>query len=252
MNIQPKKPGKPDALGRLFQLWGLTPTNEALARSYLTDDQADESLLSGAEQQIFPRFDWQDQHEICSLLRAVTAPNGTNNQAKVLRLLWAIGRSTAGFAALFDQQELYEISDSAFRQRCQVLGTAAAAAMGAEKSPLHTTRLHQLARTAPDTLLEAQRLIADPQNSMAGGVLAGVLLAAGPKKATADATLDQQVELVLNRVNAVINGTDGLPLPAGDISQLQAYIQAGDPTVPVPATSIATVWQLPAEDYLSR
>lgn len=252
MNIQPKKPGKPDALGRLFQLWGLTPTNEALARSYLTDDQADESLLSGAEQQIFPRFDWQDQQEICSLLRAVTAPNGTNNQAKVLRLLWAIGRSTAGFAALFDQQELYEVSDSAFRQRCQVLGTAAAAAMGAEKSPLHTTRLHQLARTDPDTLLEAQRLIADPQNSMAGGVLAGVLLAAGPKETTADTPLAQQVELVLNRVDAVLNGTDGLPLPAGDISQLQAYIQAGDPTVPVPATSIATVWQLPAEDYLSR
>lgn len=25
MNIQPNEPEKPDALGRLFQIWGLTP-----------------------------------------------------------------------------------------------------------------------------------------------------------------------------------------------------------------------------------
>lgn len=54
MNIQPSKPDKPDSLERLFQLWGLTPKNESLARAYLTNGQADDSLLSGAERQIFP------------------------------------------------------------------------------------------------------------------------------------------------------------------------------------------------------
>lgn len=54
MNIQPSKPDKPDSLGQLFQLWGLTPNNESLARAYLTNSQADDSLLSGAERQIFP------------------------------------------------------------------------------------------------------------------------------------------------------------------------------------------------------
>ena len=56
MNIQPSKPDKPDSLERLFQLWGLTPKNESLARAYLTNGQADDSLLSGAERQIFPSF----------------------------------------------------------------------------------------------------------------------------------------------------------------------------------------------------
>lgn len=148
MNIQPSKPGKPDALGRLFQLWGLTPANQALARAYLTDDRADESLLSGAEGQVFSPFDWQDRREICNLLQEVTGPNDTQNQARVLRLLWAIGRSTAGFAALFGEENLFIVGDGVFRQRSEVLGTAAAAAMDAEYPAAHpsgydqTRRLH--------------------------------------------------------------------------------------------------------------
>ena len=134
MNIQPSKPGKPDALGRLIQLWGLTPANEALARAYLMNDQADESLLCGAERQVFT-LDWQNQWEIRNLLKEVTGSDYKKNQAKVLRLLWAIGLSTAGFAALFDDH--YEndpdtVSDSAYRQRVGALGQAAAAAIDAE------------------------------------------------------------------------------------------------------------------------
>lgn len=45
---------KTDALERLSQLWNLTPANKALARSYLTDHRAEDSLLAGAERQIFP------------------------------------------------------------------------------------------------------------------------------------------------------------------------------------------------------
>ena len=258
MYIQKKNAAKPDALGQLCQLWSLTPTNEALAQAYLTSDQADESLLSDAERQIFPPFDWQDQGEICGLLQEVAGPDDTSNQAKVLRLLWAIGRSSAAFVALFDQQNIFMVSDAAFRQRCEVLGMAAAAAMDAEYSAAHpsdydqTRRLHQLAHTNPDVLLEAQRLIADPQSSMAGGVLAGVLLAAGPKEATGDTPLARQVELVLDRVEAILTSEDNILLSDEDVSQLKAYIYAGDPTAPVPATSTSTAWQLPALDYLSQ
>ena len=134
MNIQPSKPGKPDALGRLSQLWGLTPANETLARTYLTNDQADESLLTGAERQVFSSFSWQERREISHLLEEVTGPDYTKNQARVLRFLWAVGRSTAGFASLFDSSGVNDrdtVSDSVFRQRAQVLGQAAAAAMDA-------------------------------------------------------------------------------------------------------------------------
>ena len=257
MNIQPKKSGKPDAMARLVQLWGLTKQNAKLARRYLTE-AADDSLLSGAERQVFAPFDWQERQEICSTLQEVAAPEYTKNQAKVLKLLWAIGRSTAGFAALFGQENLFMVSDGAFRQRCEVLGVAAAAAMDAEYPAAHpsdydqTRRLHQLARTDPDVLLEAQRLIADPQNSMAGGVLAGVLLAAGPKEAKGDAPLARQVELVLNRVEAILTSEDNSLLSDEDISQLKAYLRAGDPTVPVPATSFPNIWHISELDYLSR
>ena len=81
MNIQPSKPDKPDSLERLFQLWGLTPKNESLARAYLTNGQADDSLLSGAERQIFPSFGWQEQRKISEPL----AKSGQGTQAPVGR-----------------------------------------------------------------------------------------------------------------------------------------------------------------------
>ena len=258
MNLFPNRPGKPDALGLLFQLWGLTPANETLARAYLTNDQADESLLSGAERQIFSPFDWQDRREIRNLLGNVAGPNNTENQARVLRLLWAIGRSTAGFAALFDQQGTYVVSDAAFDLRCQVLGAAAAAAMDAEytaASPSgydQTRRLHHLARTNPDALLEAQSLIADPQSSMAGVVLAGALLAAGSLQARADNFLAGQVEMVLKRVEAILTSEDSILLSDEDASQLTAYLRAGDPTAPIPATSSPNTWEIQELDYFSH
>ena len=278
MNIQPKRPGKPDAAARLAQLWGLTEQNAALARRYLTE-KADDSLLSGAERQVFSSFNWQARQEICETLQEITAPNHTENQARVLKLLWAIGRSTAGFAALFDPQHIrgdVTASDAAFRQYSEVLGPGAAAAMDAEypaalpNGYVQTRRLHQLAQTDPEALLEAQRLIADPQNSMADGVLAGVLLAAakpaeekpgffgrllggapGQRRVKAGTQPARQVELVLAWVDAILDGAFRSGLTSGDIARLKAYVRAGDPAAPVPAVSVPTAWQLPAEELLS-
>ena len=279
MNIQPKKPGKSDAMARLAKLWELTEKNEELLRKYLMEEQADDSLLSGAERQVFSPLNWQARKEVCETLEDATAPEYTEGQARVLKFLWAIGQSTAGFAALFDQQRIFNdvaVSDLTFRQRSEVLGPAAAAAMDAEYTAalpngyIQTKRLHQLVRANPDLLLEAQKLIADPQKSMADGVLAGILLsaakpaeenpgllgrllgsAARPKRAKAGTRMAQQVELVLAWVDAILDGTAKAGFSAGDISRMKAYIRAGDPGGPVPAASVPTAWQLPAEDLFT-
>ena len=259
MNVRPHRPSQSDVLDRLCQLWELTPANTALARTYLADDQADDSLLSGAERQAFAPPDWWEWRDSAALMQEFAHQSRPNWQAKMLKLLWAIGGSTAGFVALFDGYDgcLGTMSDAAFDLRCQVLGIGAAAAMDAECSAAapsgydQTRRLHQLAHTHPDGLLEAQRLIADPQSSMAGGVLAGVLLAAGPEEVKAEAQLARQVELVLNRVEAILTGEDNVHLSDEDVSQLRDYLHAGDPTAPVPATSIPNAWQSPILDCLS-
>ena len=263
MNLQAKKPHRPDAMERLFRLWGLTPANEAMARAYLTSEPENDALLSGAERQVFQHFDWQDQREICAALQEITAPEYTRNQEKVLKLLWAIGRSTAGFAALFDQQRILlddEVSDRSFRQRCEALGNAAAAAMDAEYPAVRARgwcqikRLYQLALISPETLLEAQGLLADPAGSMAGGILAGVLLAAAkPRGGTgaAGVRLDQQAERVLGCVDTAIAGAGEMGLSEEDISRLKAYVRAGDPSAPAPDTSVPTAWSLPKEKLLS-
>ncbi len=172
-----------------------------------------------------------------------------------LKLLWAIGRSSAAFAALFDQQNLYygdTVSDSIFHQRSQVLGLAAAAAMDAEypavqpRSYAQIRRLCQLARTAPEVLLEAQGLLAAPRSSLAAGVLAGVLLAAGPQ---GQVRLEGQVEVVLALVEAILDLHSGTSLSDGDISLLKSYIHAGEATAPVPTISASISWQTPPEHY---
>lgn len=248
---------KPDALTQLCRLWGLTPGNEALARAYLTNDWADESLLSGAEGQVFSLFDWQDREQICQLLKQVAGPNDAQQQARVLRLLWAIGRSSAVFAALFDGAS-FLAGDDMFHRHCAVLGTAAAAAIEAERTAAQPVgysqvrQLHQLACTDPEVLLEAQTLIADPQTSMAGGVLAGVLLAAGPKAGMGDALLAQQVELVLGRVEAILADKEDLMLSDEDVPRLLAYLRAGDPAAPVPETTPSNAWHTDEPELLSR
>ena len=178
MNSQSNKPKKTNDLERLFQLWNLTPANGVLARTYLTDDRADDSLLSGAERQIFALLYSDEGHEVNELLNKLAPPDQEEIQAKVLKLLWAIGGSTAGFAAQPGQQ-IYntdnEKSDELFRFRSRILGIPAAAAMDAEEIAAYprgvdqTQRLRRLAATNPDALVEAQRLISDTWNSVPGG-----------------------------------------------------------------------------------
>lgn len=269
MNLQANRTRKPDAMERLFRLWDLTPANEAMARAYLTGDEGNEVLLSGAERQIFQRFEWQRQKEICAALQELAAPEYAKNQARILKLLWAIGLSTAGFAALFVEQDILlddEVSDASFRQRCEVLGVAAAAAMDAEypavrpRGYCQIKRLHRLALASPEVLEEAQGLVADPGNSMACGILAGILLAAaktqekeaGRSGNAPGIRLDRQAELVLDCVDSVIESAAAIGFSSEDISLLKAYLRAGDAKAPVPATaSVPTAWQLPEDKLLS-
>ncbi len=87
MHTPPNKLKKESSLSRLVQLWGLTQQNTVLAWNYLMEETVDDSLLSGAERQIFTPFDWYDRQEICAVLQELTAPEPTKDQAKVLKLL---------------------------------------------------------------------------------------------------------------------------------------------------------------------
>lgn len=271
MNIQPNKPEKPDALGRLFQIWGLTPANKELARAYLTDDRVDDSLLSSAEQQFFSPLNGYDQWEVSQLLTEVVAPENSGKQPKIVRLLWAIGGSTACFTALFNCpyiNDRYAATDSVFNQRCEVLGSAAAAVMDAEYAAAvptgfdQTARLHRLAVSDPDVLTEARNLIADPKTSMADVVLTGVLLAATDPAKEKPCLLEKlfgmsstsqrfNVERLLARIDDIVEGASGSGLSSGDIGNLKCYIHAGDTSVPVPDTKIPTTWQLPEQDIFN-
>lgn len=268
MNIQPNKPEKPDALGRLFQIWGLTPANKELARAYLTDDQADDSMLSGAKKQFFSPLNGYDQWEVSQLLTEVLAPESSGKQPKILRLLWAIGHSTACFTALFNCpciNDRYTATDSVFDQRCKVLGVPAAAAMDAEYAAAVPTgydqiaRLYKLASTTPTVLLEAQKLIADPRNSMADIVITGVLLANTDPAEKEPSLLEKlfgmastsqwaKVERLLARTDDIVESASGSGLSSADIGNLKCYIHAGDSSAPVPNTQVPTAWQLPEQD----
>ena len=268
MNIQPNEPEKPDALGRLFQIWGLTPANKELARAYLTDDQADDSMLSGAKKQFFSPLNGYDQWEVSQLLTEVLAPESSGKQPKILRLLWAIGHSTACFTALFNCpciNDRYTATDSVFDQRCKVLGVPAAAAMDAEYAAavptgyVQTERLHRLASTTPNALSKAQKLIADPRNSMADIVITGVLLANTDPAEKEPSLLEKlfgmastsqwaKVERLLARTDDIVESASGSGLSSADIGNLKCYIHAGDSSAPVPNTQVSTAWQLPEQD----
>lgn len=265
---------KPDALERLSQLWNLTPANKALARSYLTDHRAEDSLLAGAERQIFPLLYSDEGHEVNELLNKLALPDQEKIQAKVLKLLWAIGGSTAGFVAQ-PGQHIYNTdnqqSDELFRFRSRVLGIPAAAAMDAEEIAAYprgvdqTQRLRRLATTDPNALVEAQRLISDTWNSVPGGgqrccsdscgeiddlweamsigVVAMVLLTTVKQDRSEKSLYKEQEEVVLNRVEAILDHYDETALSEQDASLLKDYIQAGDPAAPFPETSRPTAWQ---------
>lgn len=189
----------------------------------------------------------------------------------MLKLLWAIGGSTAGFVAQSGQHNYNtdnEESAELFRFRSRVLGIPAAAAMDAEEIAAYprgvnqTQRLRRLATTDPNALVEAQRLISDTWNSMPGGgqgccsdncgvtdelweamsigVIAMVLQTA---LKPGDSLRKAQEQAALNRVEAILDHYDETALSQQDASLLKAYIQAGDPTAPFLETSRPTAWQ---------
>lgn len=262
---------KTDALERLSQLWNLTPANKALARSYLTDHRAEDSLLAGAERQIFPLLYSDEGHEVNQLLNKLAPPDQEKIHAKVLKLLWAIGGSTAGFVAIFDYNDITSsnaATDSVFNQRCEVLGSAAAAVMDAEYAAAvptgfdQTARLHRLAVSDLDVLTEARNLIADPKTSMTDAVLTGVMLAAADPAKEKPCLLEKlfgmsstsqwaKVERLLARTDDIVESASGSGLSSADIGNLKCYIHAGDTSVPVPDTKIPTAWQLPEQDIFN-
>lgn len=182
-------------------------------------------------------------------MNKLASPEQEKIHAKVLKLLWAIGGSTAGFVAQSGQQ-IYNTdnkkSAELFRFRSRVLGIPAAAAMDAEEIAAYprgvdqTQRLRRLAATDPNALVEAQRLISDIWNSVPGGgqgycsdscgeiddlwestaigVLAMVLLTTVKQDRSEKSLYKEQEEVVLNRVEAILDHYDETALSEQDAS----------------------------------
>lgn len=182
-------------------------------------------------------------------MNKLASPEQEKIQAKVLKLLWAIGGSTAGFVAQPGQHNYNtdnEESAELFRFRSRVLGIPAAAAMDAEEIAAYprgvdqTQRLRRLATTDHNALVEAQRLISDTWNSMPGGgqrycsdscgeiddlweamsigVLAMVLLITVKPDGSGESLRKGQEETALSWVEAILNHYEETALSQQDAS----------------------------------
>ena len=85
--------------------------------------------------------------------------------------------------------------------------------------------------------------IDDLWEAMSIGVLAMVLLTTVKQDRSENSLYKEQEEVVLNRVEAILDHYDETALSQQDASLLKAYIQAGDPAAPFPETSRPTAWQ---------
>lgn len=237
-----------DKLKELVQSLGFSPNNQALALEYLTAETCDDALLTRAEPQDFSTLGWPELSGSVDWLARVRSDGDPDLAARYVKLYWAIGRSTAVFPlgqCRLVRSGLCERSDL-----IAILGRPAAAAMEAERCartnhPAYeeTAWLHQLARTEPETLEEAQGLCGSPLANMKI-FLEGVLLCnAGQEKPRflkkllgQNSLVDRQAELLFrSNVDSLANTAPALSQE--DRNLLAGYIQKGDPKAPLPFLS---------------
>lgn len=237
-----------DKLRDLALALNFSPGNQALALEYLTAEACDDALLTRAEPQDFSALGWPALSESVDWLARVRSDGDPDLSARYVKLYWAIGRSTAVFPlgqCRLVRSGLCERSDL-----IAILGKPAAAAMEAERCartthPAYeeTVWLHQLARTEPETLEEAQGLCGSPSANMKI-FLEGVLLcSAGQEKPRflkkllgQNSLVDRQAELLF-RSNVDSLAHTAPALSPGDRDLLAGYIRKGDPKAPLPFLS---------------
>lgn len=237
-----------DKLRDLALALNFSPGNQALALEYLTAETCDDALLTRAEPQDFSTLGWQQLSGPVSWLAKICEDQGFAMASRYVKLYWAVGKSTAvsplGWGR-YVRKMPWERSDL-----ISILGKPAVAAMEAERlaqvqGPLHeeTVWLHQLARTEPETLEEAQGLCGSPSANMKI-FLEGVLLCnAGQEKPRfltkllgQNSLVDRQAELLFrSNVNSLVNTAPALSPEDRDL--LAGYIRKGDPKAPLPFLS---------------
>lgn len=234
-----------DKLQKLIDSVGFSPRNQSLALEYLTDLSLDDSLLSRAEPQDFNRLGWKEQGEAARWLSEVRSSRDPSLFPRYIKLFWAIGRSTAIFLIAPNMHSAPQILDRS--DLIPLLGKPAVAAMMAESlswanGPAyeHTAWLHELARTEPEILEEAQTLGGTQTDNMKV-FLAGILLCqAGNDKPRflkkllgQNSLVDRQAQLLFqNNVDSLTNTAPALA--QGDRDLLAEYLRKGDPKAPVP------------------
>ncbi len=230
-----------DKLQKLIDSLGFSPCNQSLALEYLTDFSLDDSCLSRAEPQDFNRLGWKEQGEAVRWLAEVRSSRNPALFPRYIKLFWAIGRSTAIFLIASTRQTL-DHSDL-----IPLVGKPAVAAMMAENfawtngpAYAHAAWLHELAKTEPEVLEEAQKLGGTQTDNMKV-FLAGILLCqAGHEKPRflkklmgQSSLVDRQAHLLFqNNLDSLANTAPALA--QGDRDLLAEYIRKGDPKAPIP------------------
>lgn len=166
-------------LKKHLDLLGLTPKNRAMAEEYLRSDPENRDLLKNAEAQSFRDTSWIWRFHCGEYLSGLARSGDKDRIDRLMRLYWAIAKSTAVFAMAYEGSQMG--LENAREHRIRILGAAAEAAMEAEyfavvrPEPNWVSWLYETAEKDPYILLEAQQLGGCPYPNMKL-LLAGVLL----------------------------------------------------------------------------
>ena len=233
MNILEER--KLDKLEQTLDVLNLTPNNKALALEYLSAETADDTLLAKADPENFLKITNHQQVELVSFL--ISLRNSKNEEliARFYKLFWAMGKGTSILAMTQYRVVPGHLELRESRQWCiDLLGLPAVAAM---ESHIFTWQsfsispnswLHELARTQPEVLEEAQTLCGVKDDRMPLTV-AGILLAEA-----ADEDLIRRQSSFLCDTNCSYFLDACQCLTDADKQNLAAYIRRGAPEAAVP------------------
>ena len=219
-------------LDKTYQALQLSAANTDLARAYVLAEDADDSLLSRAEQQDFCALQRQKFMVGGKIMRALAdAPEPVC--ARFLKLLWAIGGistcrvwSMDGFGRMCE----FDCLD----WRCRAIGKVNAVYMTVHDlcsrhiSQEKSDALFALAEREPQVLMDAQTLCgnADPNTQL---LLGAMLL----RSCTDPEVTARETALVGGLLIALLKYI--LPgIPRDQLMELANYIAKGDHTAPVP------------------
>ncbi len=215
----------------------LSPANTKIAEKFLVEQTADESVLSETEPRNLCNSSSYQREQSCKWMEQLRQAQKYEDMARYVKFCWAVGKSTAIY--LLEPKNEESVGAKKRRRWGQAVGEAAVAAMGAEKLSRtgypdiqYTKWLHDLAKDQPELLEQAQTMGGASEGNMRV-LLAGILLASAPYD---QERIDRQCGIILQESLALFKILTPKFTPEERVV-CTAYLEAGDPNVPVPLLS---------------